>query len=64
MAAAEERVKARLEELKLALQFSEARFHNVINRGADGILIIDEGVSNGLFHLHGAFLFAYPEPEI
>jgi PAS domain-containing protein len=35
-------------------RFFEARFHNVINRGADGILIVDEG---------GRILFANPAAE-
>jgi PAS domain S-box-containing protein len=54
MAAVEETLRAQLDELKLARQSSEARFRNVINRGADGILIVDES---------GRILFVNPAAE-
>ncbi|HET6516280.1 MAG TPA: ATP-binding protein [Thermodesulfovibrionales bacterium] len=54
MAEDEEKLRAQLEELRTALKASEALFCNVINKSADGILIMDK---------KGRILFVNPTAE-
>lgn len=60
----DDKLRERAAELALALQASEARFHNIITENADGIIIIDESGVIRFANPAAAILFNRPEEQL